>query len=216
MHQTKQNEISAIIAKKGSGKSLFATALALSQDKPTFYITPLEDSYYLLPCDSVNYKNYQPNQPLQINYIEVTDREQINKELQRIKNISKNSENGVLLIIDEADYYSNSRLHYKSEIFNIINYGRHAQLNIIFIARRIQDIPANIVTNCDKIYLGVNNNIENDLKYYKQFFRDEVIKYSAMLKTGKFISYDTRSDKISITYINQKTANLIQRKCKNE
>lgn len=212
--KSKTNTISAIIAKKGSGKSLFATALALAQDKQTFFITPLKESYYLLPLDTINYREYQPNQPLQINYIEVTDRKKIDRELQRIINISKNSENGILLIIDELDYYSNSRLNYKSNIFNIINYGRHAQLDLIFIARRLQDIPSNVITNCDKVYLGVNNNIDNDIKYYKQFFNDNVIQYSTALNIGQFISYNTQTNEIKKTFINSQTAQLILKRCK--
>lgn len=212
----KTNKLSAIIAKKGSGKSLFSTALALAQDKQTFYITPLKNSFYLLPTDTINYKGFQPNLNNQINYIEVLERENIDKELNRIIRISENSAEGKLLIIDELDFYASAHLSYKSKIFSIINYGRHAQLDIIFIARRLQDIPSTTLTNCDYVYLGQNNNIENDRKYYKQFFNDRVIEFSKLLNKGEFLEYRTDTATLTLKFISEKVANSLIRNCKNE
>lgn len=205
----KENTISIIIAKKGSGKSVFSQALALAQDKKVFWITPIVGAYYMLPCDCIGYdpKKYTLENRLQTNYINA-DRDNIEQELEKIKRIARNSEKGLFLVIDELDYYASSRLFYKSNIFELINYGRHLQIDLVFIARRLQDIPTNAQTNADFFYLGQNNNIENDLKYYENFLKKGIIYKSKALEKGQFIKYDTKNDKYAILRLKR---NLVER-----
>ena len=211
----KKNTISLIIAKKGSGKSVLATSLALSQNKKTFYITPIKRGFYTLAYDSINWNDFNRS-PLQIAYIECNDRERINYLLDRIKRIANNTLGGVLIVIDEIDYYSGSKLSFKSSIFDIVNYGRHLQLDLIFIARRIQDVPKNVVTNSDYIYLGKNNNIANDVKYYRDFFNENVIEYSKSLPEGKFLRVDSQGEDLSKVYITEQAFQVISTKARGD
>lgn len=208
----KKNTLNIIIAKKGSGKSVFATALMLSQPKKCFFITPLVNAFYLLPYDTLGFANINEN-PLQTCYI-CCDRETIQPTLKRIQNISKTYNNGALLVIDELDYYCNSRIHYENELHNLINYGRHLELDLIFIARRFQDIPATILTNADKVYIGRNNNIKNDEKYYKNFFNSELIAKSATLDRGQFIEINSQDNQIIVKSINENTVKLMEKMTK--
>lgn len=208
----KKNTLSIIIAKKGSGKSVFATALMLSQPKKCFFITPLVNAFYLFPYDTLGFYNLNEN-PLQTAYI-CCDREKIQQTLKRIQNICRYYENGCLLVIDELDYYCNSRIHYENELHNLINYGRHLQLDLIFIARRFQDIPATILTNADKVYIGRNNNIKNDEKYYKNFFNSEIIAKSAELEIGEFMQINSQDNNVIIQSVSRETLEKMERMTK--
>lgn len=208
----KSNTLSIIIAKKGSGKSVFATALMLAQDKKCFFITPLVNAFYCLPYDTLGFNNMNES-TLQTCYI-CCDRDSIQPTLKRIQNISKNYSNGVLLVIDELDYYCSSRIHYENELHNLINYGRHLQLDLIFIARRFQDIPATILTNADKVYIGRNNNVKNDEKYYKNFFNSELIAYSANLEKGQFLEVNSQDNKIIVKSISLETLQKLEKMSK--
>lgn len=206
---SKSNKIFIVVAKKGVGKTTIASAIAQTQDKKVFWITPIENSYPIRKIDTKNYGLLSIENKLQTCYIVENNRENLDKHLQRIINISKNSKEGVFLVIDELDFYVNSHLQHKTKLFEIINYGRHANLDLLVISRRLQDIPANLATNCDFFVLGKNANLENDTKYYKQFFTDFAIKYAEQLKIGEFLSIETNTQEICKITLSKETANSL-------
>lgn len=206
----KKNTLSIIIAKKGSGKSVFATALMLAQDKKPFFITPIQNAFYFLPYDTYGF-NQLVASPLQSSFI-VCNRDNLQATLKRIQNLARNYENGAMLVIDEIDYYCNSRIHYDNELHNLINYGRHLELDIVFIARRFQDMPATILTNADIVYIGRNNNVKNDEKYYRNFFNSELIAKSANLEVGQFLEINSKDTKAKIKFINPTILKVLEGK----
>nr|CRY93774.1 hypothetical protein [uncultured prokaryote] len=207
----KQNKITLIIAKKGTGKTTIASALALCQDKKVFWVTPLDTGFFKKKIDCVGFSELDIDNKLQTCYIVENDLDKVQEHFKRISLIAKNSQEGILLVIDELDYYASSRLHHSSELFKIINYGRHSQLDMIFIARRLQDIPTTTATNVDYFVLGKNLNIKNDVKYYQNFLTDKAITHTQELEIGEFIKVATNSGKISKLILNQDVVNLIER-----
>lgn len=202
----KTNKITLIIAKKGVGKSTIAGALSLAQPKKVFWITPIPKSYPKRKYDIENYHRLNIWDNMQSCFIVETEREKLDSHLTRIMNISRKLDNGACLVIDELDFYVNSHLHNQTKLFEAINYGRHIQLDLIVIARRIQDIPANLASNCDFFILGKNANLDNDTKYYKQFFNQQVIELSKSLDKGQFYSIEQNTQNIQKIEINEKIA----------
>lgn len=207
----KQNKITLIIAKKGTGKTTIANALALCQDKKVFWVTPLETGFFKKKIDCIGFRELDLNNKLQTCYIVENDLDKVQEHFKRISLIAKNSQEGILLVIDELDYYASSRLHHSSELFKIINYGRHNQLDMIFIARRLQDIPTTTATNVDYFILGKNLNIKNDVRYYQNFLTDEAINHTQELAIGEFLKVCTNNGKILKLILKQDAVNMIER-----
>lgn len=204
--KSKTNEITLIIAKKGVGKSTIAAAIATAQNKKVFWITPIPKSYPKRKYDVENYNRLNIWDSVQACFIVEKDRKTLDNHLTRIMNIARKLENGACLVIDELDFFVNSHLHNQTKLFEAINYGRHIQLDIIAVARRIQDIPANLASNCDYFVLGKNANLDNDTKYYKQFFTTEVIELSKSLEIGEFYKIEQQSQEVSKIKVNEKMA----------
>lgn len=206
----KSNSIYIIIAKKGVGKTTIAYAISQTQPKKVFWITPINDSYHMAKIDTRDYRLLSLGNELQTCFIVEKKRENLDKHLERIINISKNSKEGIFLVIDELDFYVNSHLQHKTKLFEVINYGRHAQLDLLVISRRLQDIPANLATNCDYFILGKNANLENDTKYYKQFFTDNAIQYAKFLEVGEFLQIDTISQELKKLKLSKEVAERLK------
>ncbi len=207
----KQNKITLIIAKKGTGKTTIASALALCQDKKVFWVTPLDTGFFKKKIDCVGFSKLDIDNKLQTCYLIENDLDNVQEHLKRISLIAKNSQDGVLLVIDELDYYASSRLHHSSELFKMINYGRHNQLDMIFIARRLQDIPTTTATNVDYFVIGKNLNIKNDVKYYQNFLTDKAILETQKLNIGEFLKVSTNSGKISKLVLNIQAVEKLER-----
>lgn len=207
----KQNKITLIIAKKGTGKTTIANALALCQEKKVFWVTPLDTGFFKKKVDCLGFKELDLDNKLQACYIVENDLDKVQECLKRISLIAKNSQEGVLLVVDELDYYASSRLHHSSELFKMINYGRHNQLDMIFIARRLQDIPTTTATNVDFFIIGKNLNIKNDVKYYQNFLTDEAILETQKLDLGEFIKVSTNDGKISKLVLDIQAVEKIER-----
>lgn len=206
----KTNQINLIVAKKGAGKTTIATALAYSQNKKVIWITPIKGGFFKKKVDLESFHDMDLKNNNEFIFLEI-EKEDFNKNLRRVINISQNQENGLFLVIDELDYYHNSHIHNSQEIYKAVNYGRHAQLDLTLISRRIQDVPANICTNCDYFFLGKNANVKNDVKYYQNFMRSDIIEFSKHLETGEFLKIEAISQEASIIKISQDALRALEK-----
>ena len=181
----KENTIRFINAKKGSGKTILATALAYAQNKRVIWITPLKSGYYPHKVDLQNVDVV--NHAKQYNFF-VVNAEGFAEKISEILLFCKMQKEPIFLVIDELDNYAGARLNNTSPLFELVNQGRHYEIDMLFIARRNQDIPKSILTNVDFFICGANNLIENDLKYLRDFLSESEIELLRDFQNGDFLA----------------------------
>lgn len=201
LKKSKTNKIIFLNAKKGSGKTILATALAYAQNKRVIWITPLKSGYYPHRVDLQGVEVLK--HPKQYNYFIVSS-DDFEKKINDILDFCKEHKEPIFLVVDELDNYVGSRLTNANPLFELVNQGRHYQIDMLFIARRNQDVPKSILTNVDFFICGANNLIENDIKYLRDFLRREEMELLATFGNGDFleINCNTRhTRKIRLTQL---------------
>lgn len=182
----KRNELIFLVAKKGSGKSFLAEALIRYQDKPAFWITPIIKAYYPDKLDSINEISTRRDN---ISYIEITDRAEFcDFMLELFDYIKATYPQGAFIVIDELDYYHDSKISHKSPLYAFINMGRHLQCDLLAISRRPQDLPKTLRDNADTLMLGNFNDLNNidKLGFLEQWHCEAV----SNLKQHEFLKID--------------------------
>lgn len=194
LKKSKKNKIIFLNAKKGSGKTILATALAYAQNKRVLWITPIKNGYYPHAVDMQQSEII--NHPKQFNFF-VVDAQGFADKIQDILVFCKIHKESVFLVVDELDNYVSSRLTNANPLFELVNQGRHYEIDMLFIARRNQDVPKSILTNVDFFVCGANNLIENDLKYLRDFLTSEELDLLKEFQNGDFlkINCNTRERK---------------------
>lgn len=201
LKKSKTNKIIFLNAKKGSGKTILATALAYAQNKRVIWITPLKSGYYPHRVDLQGIEELK--HPKQYNYF-IASSDDFEKKINDILDFCKEHKEPIFLVIDELDNYVGSRLTNANPLFELVNQGRHYQIDMLFIARRNQDVPKSILTNVDFFVCGANNLIENDIKYLRDFLSRGEIELLATFGNGDFleINCNTRQKrKIRLTQL---------------
>lgn len=184
----KQNKISVIMATKGSGKTLLATALSIAQDKPLFMISPIQNSFYTHFRDKINETNVDDDILQGITYVYYAHTADELEAL--LKDIQESFNNGVCIMIDEIDFYYKNLLNKELELYKIINYGRHKEIDLIVLARRLQDTPKAIVSQADVFYIGNIGQSYNDYEYIKKQVGKSYADIAQTLEKGSFIKLE--------------------------
>lgn len=184
----KQNKISVIMATKGSGKTLLATALSISQDKPLFMISPIQNSFYTHFRDKINETNVDDDILQGITYVYYAHTADELEAL--LKDIQESFNNGVCIMIDEIDFYYKNLLNKELELYKIINYGRHKEIDLIVLARRLQDTPKAVVSQADVFYIGNIGQSYNDYEYIKKQVGKSYADVAQTLAKGSFIKLE--------------------------
>lgn len=184
----KQNKISVIMATKGSGKTLLATALSIAQDKPLFMISPIENSIYAHFRDKVNESNVDDDILQGITYVYYAHT--ANELEALLQDIQESFNQGVCIMIDEIDFYYKNLLNKELELYKIINYGRHKEIDLIVLARRLQDTPKAIVSQADVFYIGNIGQSYNDYEYIKKQVGKSYADMAQTLPKGSFIKLE--------------------------
>lgn len=198
--KSKSNTIRFINAKKGSGKTILATALAYAQNKRVIWITPLRSGYYPHKADLQNVDIV--NHAKQFNFF-VVNAEQFVEKISEVLLFCKTQKEPIFLVIDELDNYAGARLNNTSPLFELVNQGRHYEIDMLFIARRNQDIPKSILTNVDFFICGANNLIENDIKYLKDFLSNEELEILATFGNGDFLVINCNTRELQKIRLNE-------------
>lgn len=213
---SRTNAISLLIAKKGTGKTALATALAITQPKKVFWITPLKTELYFFKNDTWGLQNADFNDTKQICYIFADSYQNLQTNLQSLQekireNNEQNGAIGALIVIDEIDFYL--KRNTIDEIYKIINYGRHLNIDFLAIARQIQTTPTTLRTNIDNFIIGESWNLTNDRKFYADFLTDDELKIVENLGKFEFFKKNIHK-KCEILTINQKVYDIMEQfKC---
>lgn len=162
----KKNEISLILATKGSGKTILANALALAQNKPAFVLTPIKSGWDMQNGDLLNIDEIQELHPCTTHIFEVKaeEFEGLLKEIIEIKNIC--------VVIDEVDIFSNRAISHHTPLYELVNLGRHNEIDLIALSRRPCDMPTTLRSQADTLYLGRVGKEVNNKKYVKEWIGD--------------------------------------------
>lgn len=211
----KTNNLTLILAKKGSGKTILGTALAFANEKPLFIISPNLHSIATFSHDSVfcsenlenlefDFENIKKTKSHTIFYLQRDDFEGVLSALMEF--------NSICIFIDELDFYTGNATQAENAFFKLINYGRHKQIDLIAIARRAQDIPKTLTSQMDSLFVGKQGLDINDKKYISAFVGEENALRTENFKVGDFYKIDLINSKIDFIRVPTALANQISQK----
>lgn len=205
----KSNNLSLILAKKGSGKTTLATALAFCNDKPLFIISPNYMSIAHWELDKINdididLEAMKKKKYSHLFYIEKDDFNEILGDLIQLES--------VCIFIDELDFYLGNRSDNEDAFFKLINYGRHKQNDLIAVSRRLQDIPKTLTSQMDTLYIGKIGLDLNDKKYLNSYLPSEVCDDLINLEQGDFYRVDLIKNKISYFHLSNEVSKILERR----
>lgn len=211
----KTNNLTLILAKKGSGKTILGTALAFANEKPLFIISPNLHSIATFSHDSVfrsenlenlefDFENIKKTKSHTIFYLQREDFEGVLSALMEFNNIC--------IFIDELDFYTGNATQAENAFFKLINYGRHKQIDLIAVARRAQDIPKTLTSQMDLLFVGKQGLDINDKKYITAFVGEENALRAENFKVGDFYKIDLINSKIDFIRVPTTLVNQISQK----
>ena len=211
----KTNKLTLILAKKGSGKTILATALAFANKKPLFIISPNVHSIATFAHDSVytsenlsdlefDFETIKKTKSHTIFYIQKDDFEGVLSALMGFENIC--------IFIDELDFYLGSATNNESSFFKLINYGRHKEIDLIAVARRAQDIPKTLTSQMDLLFVGKQGLDINDKKYISAFVGEQNAERTESFQVGDFYKIDLIKSKIDFIRVPAPLVDSISKK----
>lgn len=171
----KTNNITTILALKGSGKSVLSEFLILQNPKNSIIFDPNETlgafKNRVFIDGSRSYEAFRAickvlrkaESKVDIVIYNCFDCEPL------LTLIWQNLQN-MLIVIDEVDLYYSAFIPRDTAFFTFINRGRHKQFDIIANARRPAKIPRDLTSQSDYIFLGFVGREPLDLKFYKEVF----------------------------------------------
>ena len=202
----KQNTITTIFANKGSGKTMLATALSLAQDKPIIWVSPIVNSIPKHFRDRVNQTEIKDDFEY-VSYIYYLDTlEELEELISSVLDIGN-----VCLCIDEIDFYYKNVLDKDLELYKLVNYGRHKQIDLIVMARRLQDTPKVIVSQTDVFYIGRIGRSFTDFEYIRKTLDKEVAESAQYLDIGSFIRVALGKDRATLIKLPYELITKLQR-----
>lgn len=203
----KQNTITTIFANKGSGKTMLATALTLAQDKPLIFVSPIKDSIPAHFRDKINKSEIQEDFYNGISYIYYLESLEDIEEL-----ISSVLEMGnICLCIDEIDFFYKNVLDKDLELYKLINYGRHKEIDLVVMSRRLQDTPKVLVSQTDVFYIGRIGRSSTDFEYIRKTTDKETATQAQYLEQGSFIRVEAQKDTTTLIKLPQELIHKLEK-----
>lgn len=180
-----RNQITTILASKGSGKTMLSCALALANPKPTIVITPIEAGYPAHKFDKWNEFDIDQDFYEGITYLyQIDNKADFEDCLMEIYHNFK----GVCVVIDELDFFYRNNPDNDSFLYKLINYGRHREIDLIVMCRRFQDMPKVVTAQTDIYFIGAIGICDaNGFEYLRKTINKEVATMAQGLEVGNFI-----------------------------
>jgi len=157
MKLKKQRRIEIIFGKTGTGKSTLAKKIVKDYDRviildvmseyPGVIVTNFEDFIY--------YIKDKEKFTVCCRFENDLDFEYLFRAVFEISNL--------LLVLEEAEMYI-SPYEKRTEFLKLVNYGRHRDISILGIARRVSELSRTFRSQVNRIYTFKQTDI-NDLKY---------------------------------------------------
>lgn len=174
-----QNTVLVIIGRKGSGKSTLAAEVMAERDR-VWVIDSLaeygaERGFEVVEgfeacCDAIERSTARDRFHLSLRCISVED----NLDLMHLCYIASNETERPTLAVEETSLYvSASQL--PEQVAELVRYGRHRELDLIFIARRPAELHRDLTANCD-VLVTFQTQEPRDILYLRSFYGDEALQ----------------------------------------
>lgn len=179
----KQNRITTILANKGSGKTMLATSLALANPKPTIFISPIKGGIPLHKYDKLNESELSEDFYSGVTYAyHIDNRNEFEDTMQSLLRMRE-----ICIVIDEIDFYYSASVQKDTAIYQLCNYGRHKEIDLIVMSRRFQDIPKTLTAQTDEYFIGRIGRDYNSLEYIRKTLDKDIMEKCKFLEVGNFI-----------------------------
>lgn len=186
---------------------MLATALTLAQDKPLIFVSPIKDSIPAHFRDKINKSEIQEDFYNGISYIYYLESLEDIEEL-----ISSVLEMGnICLCIDEIDFFYKNVLDKDLELYKLINYGRHKEIDLVVMSRRLQDTPKVLVSQTDVFYIGRIGRSSTDFEYIRKTTDKETATQAQYLEQGSFIRVEAQKDTTTLIKLPQELIHKLEK-----
>ena len=196
----KRNQISTIIARKGSGKTALMQYLFFINPKssiifdPTGSIKPFKNRIFV-DYESGNLKQLLNKIGTRIYKqkidIVINNCNDVDSVLSLIYNHLEN----ICIVIDEIDLCYSAQINNDTYLYKICNFGRHKELDLIGVARRPANTPRALTSQSDYLYIGNSNKEPRDMQYLSGFVDKQTLDQYENLESYEFLQFDTTKNK---------------------
>ena len=201
-----QNKIISVIGHKGYGKTTLTEKLAILTDKPTIICDP-RFQYNTVLLRRLHFKsvssfrkwlseknNYMIFKKYKLEII-------VNAFTDTFEELATlvNKMNNITFVIDEIDMFFDTRADNKTQMYKMVNYGRHNKIDIITTSRRPARINRDLTSQTDVFYFSRLRE-PNDKKYIKALYgADEVSQVENLEKFSFLRCEDDKKEIIKTT-----------------
>jgi energy-coupling factor transporter ATP-binding protein EcfA2 len=205
-----QNSIKTVIGHKGYGKTTLTELLAIMTDKPTiiadprfqykendrrlFFKSPTHFIYFI----NNHYLDFKKAKLELVVNCTPDNFEELGKYVYKMKN--------VCFVIDEIDMFFDTRSTPKNIVNQLVQYGRHSQIDLITTSRRPANISRNLTALTDIFYFSKLRE-PNDKKYIKDSIGQEHVSTVENLNKFQFLEVNIEDE-------NKKIINTTERHLK--
>lgn len=207
-----QNIIETIIGHKGYGKTVFTEKLAILKNRPTVILDPrfqYQENIRRIVFTSVsnfrrwimnkdNYKVFMSHK-LELVVRTIDDAEELASLVYKMKKI--------VFVIDEIDMFFDVHTNKKSFFNQLVQYGRHNEIDIISTSRRPANIHRNLTSLTDAFYFSRLRE-PNDQKYIKALLGNEYVEKIKGLEKFSFLKCEDEEKEVIRT--NEKDVRILQ------
>lgn len=186
-----QNKIFSVIGKRGYGKTTLTDKLMISLNKPTIICDPRfqynsdqKRRIHFKSVSSLNswlVKHYDAFKYFKFELVVNVFPDTFEEFLELVNKMKK-----ITLVIDEVDMFADARLKRDSELYKLIHYGRHHEIDIITTSRRPANIPRDLTSQTDEFYFSRLTE-PNDKKYIKDLYGNSYVDIVKSLPKFEFL-----------------------------
>ena len=192
----KQNSIQTVIGHKGYGKTSLTEMLIFLQDKPAIIADPRwqfgAEQKRRVFFSSVgkfrnfiyNYDNYDKFVKYRLECVVKVDDETFEELAQIVSKMKK-----VCFVVDEVDMFFDTRATSKAQMYKLVHYGRHNEIDLITTSRRPANISRNLTSQTDIFYISRLRE-PADKKYIKDIFGAQFVDIVGNLERFTFLKYE--------------------------
>lgn len=187
----RENKITFIVGRKGSGKSCLAASLVSEADKRIILDPMFEHKGGILVTDFDSLVEYTDRLRLHRYAVVFRSMEPIETDL-LVALLTEGDPNmpplpGVTIFIDEIDKLCDARV-ISEGLKRLVNYGRHYRVSLIAASRRPRQVHRDITANADRILIGQSQE-PRDLEYLAEFVGETAAEEARTFSDFEFLDW---------------------------
>jgi len=172
-----QNRVQVIVGRKGSGKSTLVAEIMASEPRVICIDSMAE--YDRLPGGR-RMEVLEGTDACLDAIVEADERRSSFRLACRTLDVDENLDllgvayhcPGTMIVVEESSLYCSPQ-SFPREIAQLIRYGRHKQLDLVFVARRPAELHRDLTANAD-VLVTFQQQEPRDLEYLRAFYGDDV------------------------------------------